>query len=280
MTDTQPIGSVIIPAWNEAAVIGETLAVLFDGIEPALLDVVVACNGCVDDTATIARQTPARVLDLPAIGKAMAIRAAEDQNDVLPRLYLDADVLLPGPSALAVLTALADSAIAARPPRRYDSTGATWLVRRYFRQRARLGNLDAELCGAGVYGLSRVARSRFDEFPAVTADDLFAARVVSPAEVTIVDCPPVIVRTPRTARALVATTTRAQSGNRELEALLPDIARPTGRSTSAHLVRSVRRPGDVVDATVYAAVALAARLRARLRPPQQWKRDETSRSTE
>src|SRR5680860_1419657 len=47
--------SVVIPAHNEAGVIRRCLTTLLDGVEPGALDVVVACNGCSDDTAAIAR---------------------------------------------------------------------------------------------------------------------------------------------------------------------------------------------------------------------------------
>ena len=58
-----PLGSVVIPAYDEAVVIERTLDSLFAGIEPGELDVVVVCNGCADDTATLARASghPVRV---------------------------------------------------------------------------------------------------------------------------------------------------------------------------------------------------------------------------
>jgi glycosyltransferase involved in cell wall biosynthesis len=277
--ESGPLGSVVIPAFNEANVVERTLNSLFDGVDPADLEVVVACNGCTDGTVGVAKEVkaPVTVLDLPAVGKAGAIRAAELEVDTLPRLYLDADVRLEGKSAVAVLTALRDGAVAARPPLRYDTTGASWLVKRYYGQRMRLPGVHADLCGAGVYGLSAAARARFQDFPDVIADDLFAARVVEPSEVTIVPCAPVLVSVPRNVRSLVRTLARARRGNRELFDRMPAVARSTTTSTVRHLVRSMTVPARFVDAAVYAAIVTLGRLLA-TRRTSSWGRDESSRS--
>lgn len=244
------------------------------------IDVVVACNGCTDETADIARawRPSVTVLDLPAAGKSAAIRAAEAASGTLPRLYLDADVLLPGPSAVAVLNALRDGAIAARPPFRYDTTGASRAVRRFYRQRMRLPGVARDLCGAGVYGLSRTARERFGEFPTIVADDLFAARIVDPSEVCVVPCAPSTIAVPRTVSSLVTTLSRTNVGNRELRRLMPDLAPPTTRATAVDLLRSVRGLRDLGDAVVYACIVVLARLRS-VSPGTTWGRDETTRGT-
>jgi glycosyltransferase involved in cell wall biosynthesis len=273
-----PLGSIVIPAYNEASVVERTLTNLFAGVDPSMLEVVVACNGCTDATVDVVNDVnaPVTVLDLPAVGKAGAIRAAELEVRTMPRLYLDADVRLDGPSAVAVLAALRDGAVAARPPLRYDTTGASWLVKRYYEQRVRLPGVHTDLCGAGVYGLSATARARFDDFPDVIADDLFAARVVEPSEVTIVPCAPVAINVPRDVRSLVRTLARAQRGNRELFDRMPDLAKATTTSTVKQLLRSMAVPGRFIDAAVYAALVTFGRLLA-ARDTQAWERDETSR---
>ena len=275
-----PLGSIVIPAFNEANVVERTLTHLFNGVDPSTLEVVVACNGCTDATVEVAAdsEVPVTVLDLPAVGKAGAIRAAEHEVRTLPRLYLDADVRLDGTSAVAVLTALRDGAVAARPPLRYDTTGASWLVRRYYGQRVRLPDVHTDLCGAGVYGLSESARARFDDFPDLIADDLFAARVVEPSEVEIVACAPVSINVPRNVRSLVRTLARAHRGNRELFDRMPELARSTTTSTVRHLVRSMAVPAQFIDAAVYAAIVTFGRLLASRRD-SSWGRDETSRVT-
>lgn len=276
------LGSVIIPAWNEEAVIGRTLDALLDGIEGAQIEVVVACNGCTDDTVELARRygSAVTVLDLPPVGKTGAIRAAEVVTCSLPRLYLDADVTLPGRSAAAVLAALRDGAMAARPPLHYEVSRASAAVRRFYRQRMRLPGIQSDLCGAGVYGLSASARGRFGEFPAVIADDLFAARIVDADEVTIVPCEPVTVSVPRDVRSLVRMLTRVYRGNREIAERMPVGAASRTRSTFTQLLGSVSRPGDVLDVVVYSSVVIAGRIVARLPHVGGWVRDESSRRSD
>src|SRR5919106_6228816 len=131
----RPLGSVVIPAHDEAAVIRRCLDALFSGLDPGELDVVVVCNGCADDTATLARSSghAVRVVELAASSKPAALRTGDAEARGFPRLYLDADVLLPGSSARRVLERLRYGAVAARPPIRYDSSRSSAPVRSYYR---------------------------------------------------------------------------------------------------------------------------------------------------
>jgi glycosyltransferase involved in cell wall biosynthesis len=78
--------SVIIPAHNEAALIGQCLTAALASTGPAVVQLIVAANGCTDQTAAIAQgfvpQATARgwalqVLDLPKGGKPGALNAAD-----------------------------------------------------------------------------------------------------------------------------------------------------------------------------------------------------------
>jgi cellulose synthase/poly-beta-1,6-N-acetylglucosamine synthase-like glycosyltransferase len=97
--------AIIIPAHNEAAVIEQTLRGLLAGFARNEITVIVAANGCSDDTVARARAVAdwITVLDIPEAGKTGAIRAAEAQLGPGPRLYLDADVAMSAVSAKAVL---------------------------------------------------------------------------------------------------------------------------------------------------------------------------------
>jgi glycosyltransferase involved in cell wall biosynthesis len=276
--ETAPIGSVVIPAWNEATVIGRTLDALHAGVPPGTLEVVVACNGCTDGTAEVARASghPVRVLELGPVGKAGAIRAAEESTALLPRLYLDADTEMPGTSAVAVLHHLAAGGVAARPPAVYDTDGAAWPVRAFYRVRADLPSIRGELYGAGVYGLGPVARARFTTFPDLVADDLYAARIVDRSEVAILDCPPVTVRVPRRTRALVTTLARVHRGNRELAAHHPDLAPSTARGTMRDVLALLRSPRRIPDVGAYVTLTVAGRALSRA-ASGTWERDDSAR---
>ena len=160
-------------------VIRRTLDALFTGFGPDELDVVVVCNGCTDDTAWRARACghSVRVIELPAASKPAALRSGDAAARVFPRLYLDADVLMPGSAARVVLERLRTGVLAARPPIRYEIDGASSLVRSYYRARSRVPAVLGSLWGAGVYGLSESGRGRFGAFPDVVADDLWVDRL-------------------------------------------------------------------------------------------------------
>lgn len=287
MSTAGPIASVVIPAHNEAGVITRCLDALFDGIEPDALDVVVVCNGCRDDTAARARESghPVLVVELTAASKAAALRAGDAALDLFPRLYLDADVVLPGRSARRVVEHLRGGAVAARPPIRYDSRESTAPVRSYYRARTEVPAVMRSLWGAGVYGLSAAGRARFGEFPDLTADDLWIDRQFEPAEVEIVDCDPVLVRVPRRTRDLVRILQRTYKGKSETR---PDAGPDErARTVTQSALRDLRRlaasgPRGAVDAGTYAGFAAGARLVLAVRPGRAagatWERDDSSRA--
>ncbi|WP_255769404.1 glycosyltransferase [Pseudarthrobacter sulfonivorans] len=270
-----PPGAVIIPAHNEAAVIRRTLAALAGPIASGAVEVVVACNCCTDATADVARSFPGvRVVELPQASKTGALNAGDREATRWPRLYLDADIVLPLGALCATLASLSDSngVLCARPSFRYDTHGASWPVRAYYRARNRLPQASESMWGAGVYGLNLKGHERLAEFPDVTSDDCYIDRLYGPAEKVVIRCEPVEVRTPRSTGALLATLRRVYRGNSELHG-------PAGSHTAVtlrELAKSVRGPASAVDASCYVVFALAGRIPFR-RGRRRWERDETSR---
>jgi glycosyltransferase involved in cell wall biosynthesis len=291
----QPLGSVVIPAHNESAVIGACLTPLAPLAADGTVEVVVVCNGCTDDTARVARSFPGvRVVELAVGSKPAALRAGDRAVDAsgvgprvgaaLPRMYLDADVVLAPEAARAVLASLdgsAGGAVAARPPVRYDATGSSPLVRRYYRARARIPAVLGSLWGAGVYALSAAGRARFGEFPDLVADDLWVDQLFAPGEVEIVDCPPVTVRAPARTADLLKVLRRTYRGKAEHHATQPGTAYETSGRTARDVGRLARSgPSGLVDATVYTGLVVAARVLQRLARTERWERDDSSRRAE
>jgi glycosyltransferase involved in cell wall biosynthesis len=270
--------AIIIPAHNESAVIDHTLRVLLDGFAPNEVTVIVAANGCNDDTVAKARAVAGwiTVLDIPEPSKTGAIRAAEAQLGPGPRLYLDADIAMSAASAKAVFARLAAGAGGARPPALVDVDGASWLIRSFHRARGRLSNVQEEFSGGGSYGLSWETRQLFGAFPDVLGDDLFAARVVPEGKAEIINAPSVVVRPPRDSRTLTRVLARNVRGNRQLGVMFPGIAPLTTKQTVLSLMRSVRGPSSLLDATVYASFVTAGRVLAQ-RTDTRWERDDSSR---
>jgi glycosyltransferase involved in cell wall biosynthesis len=274
------IGSVVIPAHNEAAVIRRCLDNLLSGFASGEIDVVVACNGCTDGTAEIVRSSghDVRVIEVVKPSKTAALRAADDVLDTFPRIYLDADIVLSSASARQVLDRLRAGPLAARPPIRYDTAGAAFLVRSYYRARVRMPSVMGSLWGAGVYGLSTAGRARFGPFPDIIADDLFVDQRFERFEIEIVDSAPVVVAVPRRASDLFRILRRTYQGNTENQSLPGDSASTTP-STLRELVKAASAgPLTALDATVYLGVAAAARLTLAVAAPPTWSRDESSRA--
>ena len=201
--------------------------------------------------------------ELQRASKPAALRCGDAAAREFPRLYLDADVVLPGSAARVVLERLRSGALAARPPIRYETSGASAPVRSYYRARSRVPAVLGSLWGAGVYGLSATGRSRFGAFPDVVADDLWVDRLFDDGEVEIVDSAPVVVAVPRRSRDLLRVLRRTYRGKREM-AFAPDLdderPRPS-RSTLRDLGRAALvGPAAALDAATYAAFAAGARL--------------------
>ena len=274
---TPPAGAVIIPAHDEAAVIGRALRALAPLTELEGVEVIVACNGCRDDTADIARGfTGVGVVELEAASKTEALNAADRVATAWPRLYLDADVELDAEAALAVFAELRrPGVLAARPPHVYDIRRATAPVRAYYRARARIPGPRRRLWGAGAYATNQAGHGRFGRFAPVTADDSWFDGHFAHDEKRIVDAAATVVHTPRDVATLLGLLARQRRGYVDLQ-----IASGASERSRA-LLSSVRGPRSALDALCYVALTLAARLRrhpATADPTATpWERDGSSR---
>ena len=274
-------GAIIIPAHNEASVIGRTLESLYPLVGEQGIEIIVVCNGTTDATADIARALHGfQVVEIPEPSKVAALNAGDRLATRWPRLYLDADIEITPGAVKSLFDALSRTSVdgqvlleAARPTARYDSSGGTALVRSYYRARSRLVSLDTNLWGAGAYAVNEVGHARFPEFPQLTADDLFVDRLFPSERKAVIRTDAVIVRLPRDAANLSRILRRGVQANAEHSGEVT-----TGR-TAAALVRSIRGPLSALDATVYAGFVVAARLQVRLpgNARSVWERDLSSR---
>ena len=281
-----PLGSVVIPAHDEAAVLPRLLDRLAPAAADGTLEVVVVPNGCTDDTVDVARGYPAvTVAELSRGSKIAALNRGDEVATAFPRAYIDADVDVTVPALLAVFRALdaPGAPVAARPRSRYATEDASASSRAYHRaKRAANDSDEAHLWGAGCYVLSQEGRSRFDHWPDVQGDDYWIDRQFAPTEKSVIDTVPVVVRPPHTLRDVIRTGARHYRGNAAVESdTALNSATGSGPSTARtllRLARSVRGPRTAADAAVYAAATIASRLSARRASgPPTWERDATSR---
>lgn len=194
--------------------IGECLDALISGSEPAL-DVIVIANGCSDRTADVARRYEGvNVIELESGGKSRALNVGERDARFFPRIYLDADIIVPGGGVEALTDALeAGNALAAVPGRSVDTAGRPWLVRAYSAISMHHPAFKGGLFGRGMIAISEAGRSRFKEFPLMVADDLFLDSLFDASEKIHVGSFSVTVAAPFTTRELLGRLVRVRRGN-------------------------------------------------------------------
>lgn len=271
-----PSGAVIIPAHNESAVLARTLQPLAALAASGAVEVIVACNGCTDDTAAVAAGFPGvTVLDLKEPSKTAALNAADAVCTRWPRLYLDADIEITAEAVAQLFEHLAGpGGLAARPAFRYETAGSDPLVKAYYRARMRIPAMNEHLWGAGAYAVSAAGHARFSQFAAATADDVFVDSLFDASEKEVLHTYPVVVRVPQNTRDLHRTLRRIYRGNHELQA---GTKQPTGLGP---VLRSISSPHALVDAGVYASLAVSGKVRKgkSLTTGGGWDRDESSRN--
>lgn len=278
--------SVVIPAHNEAATIEATICAVLADARPGEFEVIVACNGCSDGTAALARAlgNPAvTVVETETASKAAALNLGDDAATAFPRFYLDADIAAP----TAVFRELAGvleqpDVLAVSPSADYDLSRSDWAVRSYYRFWTAQPIVRAGMFGAGLYGCSEAGRRRFGGFPDLIADDLFFHSRFGDDERRKVRLTSacVSVQASRRLTDLIARKTRVYVGNAQFAA--SPWAR-TGQHASKGLPQPLlallRRPWRALDLLTYMWVTLRARSAARRRLAAgdltTWGRDES-----
>lgn len=273
------LASVVIPAHNEETVIARCLDTLLAGAADGEFEVVVVANGCTDATVTVARSYEPRVqvVDLDQPSKIAALNAGDGAVAAFPRIYLDADIEM-GPDAVrAVARQLERPEVhCAAPSVRVELEGRPWIIRSFYGALHELPYFADGLVGTGVYALSAEGRSRFCEFPEITADDLFVRNLFTADECRVADDVTFTVHAPRTLTGLLAVRERVYRGNAEYEAAGFAHQRPSTFSALRILGLAVRRP-VAVAAFIWVNVLAKARLRFR-GARGGWERDESSRN--
>lgn len=264
------IASVILPAHDEAALIGPCLAALFasDPLPKGWRgEVIVVANGCTDATAVKAREMAGcaqaagwdlRVIETPQGGKLRALDLGDAVARGGLRIYLDADVILSAPLMGQIIAALDRPAAlyASGTPR--IAPAQSRITRAYARFWAGLPFLQDGVPGFGLFAVNAAGRARWGAFPDIISDDTFVRLHFAPSERVGVaaryDWPMV-----EGFANLVRVRRRQDAGVAEIDARYPalrgndDKVRLTKRALAGLALR------DPVGFAVYAAVSLAVR---------------------
>jgi glycosyltransferase involved in cell wall biosynthesis len=280
-----PPPAIIIPAHNEEASIGRCLSALLSGSLPGEFEVIVACNGCTDRTAEVARSfgPQVRVIEIETGNKVLAINIANRAARGYPRLYLDADLEISADDARKlILAASGDGVMAAIGSMELDFSGAGTLLRQYYRVWSSHAYFSKGKFG-GVYALSQDGCRLAGTLPPVINDDEYVRRLMPEGGIRFVEDCSFIARMPRTFADLLRVRRRVHRGNRQLQALGARSQPDSGeRGSPTPMLRLLRlhagKPALWPGMLAYVAVNLAARVPAGA-GNVGWGRDESTRKS-
>lgn len=278
--------SIIVPANNEAAVMGRLLDSLL-GSEPlppaghASCDVqiIIVANGCRDDTAELARSFQARaaardwllaVLETPVGDKLNALNIGDEHAIHGSRVYLDADVVV-SPGLLPALTRALD-----RPDAVYVcgslviSEARSPITRRYARFWRRLPFVSDGAPGCGLFAVNAAGRATWGRFPDIISDDTFV-RLQFPPDLRVEVGETYTWPMVEGFRNLVRVRRRQDEGVAEVARLHPQLMRNEAKSRLGPRKLLRLAFDDPAGFLVYAAVSVAVRLPA-IAPQPRWVR--------
>ncbi len=259
--------NIIIPANNEAVLIGACLHALLASETTCTIRIIVVANGCTDATAALARELGAEVeargwtlevVKLERGHKPSALNAGDAAAGPGSRVYLDADVVVSPDllqqisNILEVETPIYTSGFIQIPqPTNFFSRA----YRRIYQQVPFMTN---GVPGCGLFAVNAAGRARWGKFPDIIADDTFVRLSFTPAERRAVPAPyewPVVEGW----AALLRVRRRQNAGVREISAKFPALTANDDKpvfGASRALGIALRDP---VGFAIYAAIGLLAR---------------------
>ena len=209
------MATVIVPAHNESTVISRCL----DSIraQQGVSKVIVACNGCTDDTVEIVRANYPEFLclDIATPSKVHALNEAEKYIQSWPVFYIDADVSL-SPNTVELITAemANQKLLLAAPSPDIDISKSPWLVKQFYKIWLKLPYIREGVIATCTFVMTEEGRKRFDKFPEdIFADDCFVRSHFHDSELGNVDGCQVHVSAPKTLWSLIKIKTRSRLGS-------------------------------------------------------------------
>jgi len=279
------VTTIIIPAHNEEAVVARCIESIRRDAKADSYQVILVANGCSDATGEVARQAWDRidVIETDTASKSNALNLGDAKATSFPRIYMDADISLTPETISTVCSRMGETgALAAAPAMEMRFLGTPWPVRAYYRVWQELAYVREGMIGVGVYALSEEGRRRFDQFPAIIADDGYVRRLFEPHERLCVEECRSIVTAPGSLWGLIKIKTRSRLGGYELTEKFPALLQNEPKGYARAFLPLILRPSFWPSLMLYLAVNLVVRLRARRmhrrRAHGVWERDDTSRN--
>ncbi|MEE9415501.1 MAG: glycosyltransferase family 2 protein [Acidimicrobiales bacterium] len=280
-----PYAVVIIPAHNESGTIARCLESVLDDPNSDRFDVVVATNGCTDDTALKAESFghPVRVVDSALPGKTAALDLALAATADVTRIYVDADVVVSSGAMTAIAETIESTgAMAAAPRIQFDTTTSSLWARLYLETWAKADYFTEGHVGTGLYAISAEGHRKIPTFGDLFAEDLLPIQrfgIEQRATASEATFSPLF---PRNLRDLVKVQIRQQIGVIEFHRWLEEVGEESTLDSldRTWITKLLRDPSSWAGVAVYAPLRVLIQIGAAWKHrfgTRTWTRDETSR---
>lgn len=281
---TPPVASVVIPAHNEARVIEACLRSLLVDMQPGELEIVVACNGCTDNTEAIAASVSPEIIvvSTTTASKWVALNLGDETASAFPRMYVDADVIV-SPRAIQDLADVMESsgAQAGAPRIRLSTKGQNWPVRAFYEAYQHSTYFTPPFLGLGFYAISEEGRARFDAFPDSGSDDLLIMETFGPSQRVVAEASWFEPALPKSFRELYRIRVRQLTSNRLREKAVAESGLNTATPTSSMrwALERLKNPRTAPATLLYLGMRPITEAHAWLnsrRGTFEWSRDRSS----
>lgn len=275
------MATIIIPAYNEANVIRRCLNSL--RTQKQLKQIIVACNGCIDDTANIVRTEYPDVicLDIKRPSKVNAINEAEKIVKHWPVIYLDADLELSIDGVEKMILGMKNRhLLIASPTPIMCLEYSNWVVKQYYNIHRKLSYVQEGIIGTGTFVLNLEGRKRFDKFPDVINDDHFVRCQFTKNEMGNIEDSFVKIQAPKNTWSLIKILTRSQLGNIEISENLKGLDKEKPNYFKEFIPFIFSK--NILSIVTYILVVSFAKLRAKRQYKKldtyNWEVDSSSRN--
>lgn len=277
------MASIIIPAHNEAAVIERCLDSLIE--QKNISQIIVACNGCTDNTADIVKQNYGHLsnlicLDIEKPSKTNALNEAEKYIVDFPVFYIDADTKLSDNAISVISQKMQEQHIHLSAPTPIINTEhSSWLVKQYYKIWQSLPYIKAGVIATCSFVVSQKGRQRFENFPDVINDDGYIRCQFKANEISNIDGSEIYIQAPKDIFSLIKIKTRARLGNMQLNRL--NLCTYPAEKAYASSMKSKLFSKDFIATIVYYSIAIVIRFRAARQYSKinqyTWEKDNSSR---
>lgn len=279
------MSTVIVPAHNESSVIKDCLDSVLS--QQGIDHVIVACNGCTDDTAQLVRDNYPTVhcLDIERPSKVNALNEAEKYARELgwtfPVYYIDADTKLSVNCIQTINQYLETSdVLLAAPTPVIDTSKSSWPVKTYYKVWTDLPYIREGVIATCSYIITKAGRERFEQFPEIINDDGFVRCNFWNREISNVPGAEIYITAPQDLYSLIKIKTRARLGNMQLMASNLCAVREEKNYGSVMKERLLSR--NWFSTLIYIGIATTIRIRSKMQFKQidnyRWEKDLSSRS--